>query len=176
MLMAIGCDETNVNTGATGGVIRLLEQQFRRPLQWLVCLLHASELPLRHLIKKLDGVTQGPSGFSGVIGKALTTCEDLPIMQFSPIQLENCPCLDDVELSTDQQYLYDMSSVISSGHWGVVAGRVFFYKNEFVVEYAGQLVNRAVAKSREAKYSANEKLGCYMYYFMIRSNPTGRFR
>jgi len=56
------------------------------------------------LIQKLDGVTQGPNELSGVIGKALITCEDQPVMQFSSIQLESCPCLDDIELSTDWQY------------------------------------------------------------------------
>uniref|UniRef100_UPI00358EBD2F uncharacterized protein n=1 Tax=Myxine glutinosa TaxID=7769 RepID=UPI00358EBD2F len=47
----VGCDGTNVNTGHTGGVIRQLEETFNRPLQWLVCLLHANELPLRHLYR-----------------------------------------------------------------------------------------------------------------------------
>ena len=35
-LVAIGCDGTNVNTGAHRGVIRLLEQRLGRPLQWFV--------------------------------------------------------------------------------------------------------------------------------------------
>ena len=70
--MAIGCDGTNVNTGAHRGVIRLLEQRLGRPLQWFVCLLHANELPLRHLLIKLDGVTSGPKLFSGPIGSLLS--------------------------------------------------------------------------------------------------------
>ena len=53
--MAIGCDETNANTGAQGRVIALLEMQLGRHLQWFVCLLHANEQPLKHLIPKLDG-------------------------------------------------------------------------------------------------------------------------
>jgi len=44
--MVMGCDGTNVNTGAVGGVIRLLEEHLNRPLQWLVCMMHANELPL----------------------------------------------------------------------------------------------------------------------------------
>ena len=59
--IAIGCDGTNVNSGVKGGVIRLLELELGRPLQWLICLLHANELPLRHLLQKLDGVTHGPN-------------------------------------------------------------------------------------------------------------------
>ena len=35
---AIGCDGTVVNTGNKGGVITLLEQQLKKPMQWLVCL------------------------------------------------------------------------------------------------------------------------------------------
>ena len=34
--------------------------EFAKPLQWLVCQLHADELPLRHLLEHLDGVTAGP--------------------------------------------------------------------------------------------------------------------
>jgi len=49
-LTVVGCDGTAVNTGRTGGVIRLLELKVKRPLQWLVCLLYANELPLRHSV------------------------------------------------------------------------------------------------------------------------------
>jgi len=48
------------NTGAIGGIIRLLEVKLSKPLQWLTCILHATELPLRHLMKHLDGRTSGP--------------------------------------------------------------------------------------------------------------------
>jgi hypothetical protein len=59
-LTSIGCDGTNVNTGNVGGIIVLIEKELQKPLQWLVCQLHANELPLRHLIKHLDGETCGP--------------------------------------------------------------------------------------------------------------------
>jgi len=49
----IGCDGTSTNTGATGGIIRLLEKKLGKPLQWLPCQLHANELLLRHLMKHL---------------------------------------------------------------------------------------------------------------------------
>ena len=49
-----------------------MEKHLERPVQWLVCLLHANELPLRHLIEKLDGGTTGPNVFSGPIGSSLT--------------------------------------------------------------------------------------------------------
>jgi len=70
-LIAVGCDGTNVNTGNAGGIIALLEKHLNKPLQWLVCQLHANELPLRHLLKYLDGETCGPRAFKGVIGKQL---------------------------------------------------------------------------------------------------------
>jgi len=114
-LRAVGCDGTNVNTGAVGGVIRIMELKLRRPLQWLICLLHTKELPLRHLMQKLDGGTQGPDVFSGIIGKALKTCEQLPVVQFCAIMFENCLSLDGADLSTDQQYMYDMCQAISTG-------------------------------------------------------------
>lgn len=78
-LVAVGCDGTNVNTGRNGGVIRFLEEHYSKPFQWLVCQLHANELPLRHLLQHLDGSTAGPKAFSGAIGKKLPTCEKLPV-------------------------------------------------------------------------------------------------
>jgi len=51
---------------------------------------------------------------------------------------------------------------------GVVATRPFT-KGEFVVEYAGDLVELGVAKQREMNYSTNQHVGCYMYYFQHRN-------
>ncbi|XP_063226021.1 histone-lysine N-methyltransferase Set8 [Bacillus rossius redtenbacheri] len=47
---------------------------------------------------------------------------------------------------------------------GIVATRPFI-KGEFVVEYAGELIDMSEAKIREQKYSRDENTGCYMYYF-----------
>ncbi|GBM63784.1 hypothetical protein AVEN_72207-1 [Araneus ventricosus] len=74
-LSIIGCDGTNVNTGWKGGVIRLLETYVGRPLQWNICMLHANELPVRHLIPEMDGCTKGPYSYSGAIGLILKDCE-----------------------------------------------------------------------------------------------------
>ena len=41
-----------------------------------------------------------------------------------------------------------------------------FTKGDFIVEYAGDLVNYTTAKKREVTYSADQRLGCYMYYFV----------
>ena len=47
---------------------------------------------------------------------------------------------------------------------GVVATKEF-KRGEFVVEYAGDLIDLKVAKRREDKYKQNSNIGCYMYYF-----------
>ena len=57
-LVAIGCDGTSVNTGFNGGVIRLIEEKLNKPLHWFIFQLHANELPLRHVVQKLDGKTE----------------------------------------------------------------------------------------------------------------------
>lgn len=108
--LGIGCDGTATNTGATGGIIRLLEKKLGKPLQWLPCQLHANELPLRHLMKHLDGPTTGPQGFAGVIGSALTRCELLPVCPFNPISSE-LPGVDNSRL----KHRSEISQSVSSG-------------------------------------------------------------
>ena len=43
-----------------------------------------------------------------------------------------------------------------------------FNKGDFVVEYAGDLIDIGTAKDLEAKYSMDASKGCYMYYFKHR--------
>jgi len=40
-----------------------------------------------------------------------------------------------------------------------------FKKGDFIVEYAGDLMDLSEAKQRENEYAANAAMGCYMYYF-----------
>ncbi|XP_002031212.2 histone-lysine N-methyltransferase PR-Set7 [Drosophila sechellia] len=47
---------------------------------------------------------------------------------------------------------------------GVVADRPF-KRNEFVVEYVGDLISIGEAAEREKRYALDENAGCYMYYF-----------
>ena len=70
-LQAVGSDGTPINTGHNNGVIRELEKHWKKPVQWIVCMLHGNELPLRHLMK-LDGPTSGLTAFSGEIGNQLS--------------------------------------------------------------------------------------------------------
>lgn len=115
---AIGCDGTVTNTGGEGGAIRKYEIHLKHPLQWIICQLHFNELPLRALFVLMDGPTTGPESFSGVIGKSLDDSLKLPIVQFRSIAV-NLPKLKynmkSNELSTDQQYLYEITEAISKG-------------------------------------------------------------
>lgn len=115
-LEVVGCDGTNTNVGTKGGIISLLERKIKRPLQWFICQLHANELPLRHLLQHLDGETTGPRAFGGSIGKLLSNCEKLPIVEFSKIACE-LPDIDaNFELSTDQKYLHEICLAIKNGY------------------------------------------------------------
>jgi hypothetical protein len=114
-LIAVGCDGTAVNTGRKGGIIKILEESLQKPLHWFICLLHANELPLRHLIGNIDGKTSGPTGFTGPIGKKLKLCETLPVVNFDPISA-TLDFISHQELSTDQKYLYDIHKAITEGH------------------------------------------------------------
>ena len=62
--MTIGCDSTAVNTWIEH-VISQLERELNMSLQWIICMLHTNELPLHHLINKIDRALS----FKGQIGK-----------------------------------------------------------------------------------------------------------
>ena len=115
-ITTVGCDGTATNTGSTNGIISLLEKEMGRPLQWIVCLFHGNELPFRHLCRFLSGKTTGPARYAGDIGDKIGNCEELPLVNFKPIQgylPEILMVLKD--LSTDQKYLLEICQAISSG-------------------------------------------------------------
>ena len=119
-LKAVGGDSTNVNTGWRGGAIHFLEIGINRRLMWLICMLHLNELPLRHLIIKLDGPTSSNNTFSGVLGKAIQNVEYMGYNpNFKAINIG--PGLPDLpeavvdDLSTDQQYGYNIVNAIREG-------------------------------------------------------------
>ena len=109
------CDGTVVNTGKNGGAICLVEEHFHRSLQWFVCMLHANELPLRHLFEQLDGVTTDPKVFSGPVGIMLPNCVKMLIAQFQAIQCDFLE-INLNDLSGDQQYLKDICIAVNTGH------------------------------------------------------------
>jgi hypothetical protein len=83
-------------------------------MQWLSCQLYATELPLRHLFIHLDGLTTGPKGFSGSLGKALNKVEERSVVAFKPIE-SKMPLMTIAELSTYQKYLYEICQAVSTG-------------------------------------------------------------
>lgn len=113
-LSALGCDGTSVNTGNIGGVLTHMERYLSRPVQRIVCLLHANELPFRHLFRMIDGATSGPNSFSGEIGKLLQNCM-VSVVQFDRIKVQDFPIIDKSivdNLSNDQRYLYRMCAFV----------------------------------------------------------------
>ena len=48
-LKIVGSHGTAVMTGKSKGLIASIETLIGRPLQWVICLLHLNELPLRHV-------------------------------------------------------------------------------------------------------------------------------
>jgi histone-lysine N-methyltransferase SETD8 len=67
-------------------------------------------------------------------------------------------------LNTDDSMLdIEITDIENKGR-GIKAIREFA-KGEFVVEYAGDLIDVDDAKDRESKYSMDTSKGCYMYYF-----------
>lgn len=109
-----GSDGEITNTGNKSGVISRLEKYLNRPLLWSICQLHTNELPLRHLIIKLDGETSGPCGFTGPVGKCLSNAETRPIVEYEVIKAK-LPDVDTPDLSKDQDYLLQMCKAVISG-------------------------------------------------------------
>ena len=79
------------------------------------------------------------------------------------------------ELETIQSYLgttddskhgIEIASIENKGR-GIRAVKSFS-KGDFVVEYAGDLIDIGTAKDLENKYSMDASKGCYMYYFKHR--------
>lgn len=118
-LKIVGVDGTAVMTGLHSGLIRNLELKLGKSLQWSVCLLHANELPLRHVFIHLDGTTNSPDSFKGPIGQQLNFCaHELPVANYTPIANRNFPLLswvDIVDLSSDQYYAYRICRSVISG-------------------------------------------------------------
>ncbi|GBN91905.1 hypothetical protein AVEN_153351-1 [Araneus ventricosus] len=116
-LTLIGCHGANVaKYWAQERYYSLDGTGLNRSLQWCICLFQTNVLPLRHLLNSLDGTTTGPKQFCRPIGKAIKTCEELPVAPFSSISVDNMSDnIDRMVLSNDQQYIYDICLAISRG-------------------------------------------------------------
>lgn len=118
-LRALVCDGAAVNTDKNNGVIQKIELHLQRPLQWLICLMHANKLPLRKLMEVVDGKTTGPKTSGGHIAGMLEfDPQEKPIVEFSAVS----GCVVEVEdtvmndLSTDQLYLLRICLLIQRGY------------------------------------------------------------
>ncbi|GBN88006.1 hypothetical protein AVEN_218478-1 [Araneus ventricosus] len=114
-LEVVGCDGTVNNTGWKNGVIHRIEYHVGHPLQWSICILHFNELPFRHIFQHIDGQIAGPKSFSGPIEQHLTCYENLPFVDYEPIDC-TIPDIDRNLLRKDQQYLLYISNAITSEH------------------------------------------------------------
>lgn len=118
-LQAIVMDNTPLNTGFQGGLCACLEKKLERKLHLIGCFLHINELPLRHLIRNLDGKTKSGNKFSGDIGMQLDA-EDLhmrDLVRFESIPTQ-CQRPDDKvleDLSDDQRLLLEYALGVSLG-------------------------------------------------------------
>ena len=119
-LLVVGADGCNVNTGNKHGALVYLEKLLGKPLHWYICMLHLCELPLRALIRDLDGGTSGPFTLKGPIGSTLNDdLTELQVTSFSKIPNPDFPQVAEEEgykLSKDQDYLLRMTKAIMEGH------------------------------------------------------------
>ena len=75
---------------------------------------HANELPLRHLLAKINGRTVVPRNFSEPIGKVLVSCENLAVERFEITVNFNLD-FEPSDLNTDRKGLYEILRLLSSG-------------------------------------------------------------
>ena len=63
----LGGDSTTLNTGVRNGIITQLERLWGHKVEWVTCLYHIGELPMRKLLSDLDGVTKSPDSYTGIV-------------------------------------------------------------------------------------------------------------
>ena len=117
-----------MNTGWRNGAIVRVERDLEKNIQWLICLLHMNELPLRHLFTAMDGGhgTTGPKTFKGPLEQKL--CGDvhqLPVVKFQPIHTNIQQPTDEVrsDLSADQQLLLSCCQAVAAGRMPAATAR-----------------------------------------------------
>ena len=117
-LQAVICDNTNVNTGFKTGAVTVLEKMLDRKIHKIGCLLHWNELPLREIIKQLDGKNNSATIWIGPIGSRLS--EDLyqePAVEFKKVSttMGEPPAEVMEDLSADQKLLLQYVLGIDAG-------------------------------------------------------------
>nr|XP_047146113.1 uncharacterized protein LOC124818986 [Hydra vulgaris] len=115
-IQAIILDNTSVNTGKDNGLVACLERILKRRIHLIGCLLHVNELPLHHLISKLDGSSNSSNDYLGPVGKSLTNPIHLNLtVDFIQVEtdIEYPPLCVIKDLSADQRMLLEYSIGIS---------------------------------------------------------------
>ena len=92
----------------------MIELKSNKSVHWFMCQLQANKLLFHHLLQTLDGKTAGPKSYSGNIDKMLDGCEKLDVVNFKPVLFDLLD-ISQIDLSTDQQYLYDIHQSVSAG-------------------------------------------------------------
>ena len=86
----IGSDGTPSMKEHTNKLIAALERLLKRPLQWVICLLHCMKLSLCHVFTALDGSTTNADSFGVPIGKKVGEPESTwPTEEFNPVLLDS---------------------------------------------------------------------------------------
>jgi hypothetical protein len=110
LFQAVILDNTATNTGRKNGLVACLERKLGRKIHMVGCMLHLNELPLRHLIKELDGATISGNKLAGPIGQKLGDdfYKETPV-DFEPVPttLERPPARVVDDLSGDQRILLE---------------------------------------------------------------------
>ena len=120
---AVGCDGPVVNTGHNNGALKILQDFVQKVFQWIICLLHCNELPLRHLIEHIDGKYLGPGAYAGPLMKEIVANRkagyNLPVVQFQKIEGDVDTDLPDYvseNLNNDCKQLREHCLAIQTGH------------------------------------------------------------
>lgn len=110
---------------------------------------------------------------SGRKKKEKSSAKNRLLTDFFPVRRSDRKCKTDIQFEKEEDLHtkilkgcedgLKVENIENKGR-GVVATKKFS-RGDFVVEYAGDLINISEAKNREAKYAAELDKGCYMYYF-----------
>lgn len=84
-LSCLCCKGCTMNTGKHTEAIRRMKEKLQRQLKEIIFHLYSNELPLHHLLGKINWNTSGSHAFTGLVVKNLYTCHSLSIAVFEPI-------------------------------------------------------------------------------------------
>ena len=128
-VLVIGGDSTNSNTGWKGGMMTHLEELLGRKCFWVVCLLHTTELPLRHLFSSLDGKTNSRDGWTGPIGKLVSKINSMDRLDTFELMSSLEPLVELPEdilngMSTDSKVCYKLLKALHTGKLDISLSKV----------------------------------------------------